>query len=70
MIDMSVTITISTTLFEYLKSLSEDFEPLEEDFNPYDWCGGNCDDAFFGGATHGESELAVRIIKSHEANKV
>jgi hypothetical protein len=67
---MSVTITVSTDLFERIKSLAESYEDLDNDFNPYDWCGGNCDDAFFGGANHGAEELASEIIKSYEANKV
>jgi hypothetical protein len=66
---MSVTITISTELFNRIKSLAESYEDLEEDFNPYDWCGGNCDDAFFGGANHGAEQLASDIFESCNANK-
>ena len=67
---MSVTITISTKLFNKLEELAEDYEPLSDDFCVDDIAGGNVDDAFWKGASHGEGELAARIIKSYEANKV
>jgi hypothetical protein len=65
---MSVTITISTKLYQHLQSVAEDFEPLSND-----WCssnyGGNADDAFCAGCSHGEGELAASIIDSAKANK-
>lgn len=66
---MSVTITISTKLYEHLQSAAEDFEPLSEDWCS-DYYGGNADDAFWSGASHGEGELAARIVESAKANEV
>ena len=66
---MSVTITISTKLYEHMKSAVEDFEPLSEDWCSSDY-GGNADDAFWAGTSYGEGELAARIIKSTKANEV
>ena len=67
---MSVTITVSTKLFNKLEELAGDYEELPEDFCVDDYAGGNVDDAFWKGASHGEGELAAWIIGSHEANKV
>lgn len=66
---MSVTIIISTKLYEHLQSAAEDFEPLSEDWSSSDY-GGNADDTFWAGASHGEGELAARIVKSAKANEV
>lgn len=34
-----------------------------EDFNPYENAGGNIDDAYFGGASDGETILARELLK-------
>ena len=34
----------------------------DEDFNPYDWYGGNMDDAFNGGATMAEVDAARELL--------
>lgn len=67
---MSVTLTISTKLFNKIQELADEYEELSEDFCVEDIAGGNVDDAFWKGTSHGEGELAARVIKSHEANKV
>jgi hypothetical protein len=67
---MAVTLTISDTLFARLCEVAEDYEPLPEDFNPYDWCGGNCDDAFYGGITHGSAELANVLLTSNNNHQL
>jgi hypothetical protein len=36
----------------------------DEDFNPYDYCGGNYDDAYYGGCSDGEILLARQVLTS------
>lgn len=67
---MSVTLTISTKLYNTLVALAESYEPPDDDFNPYDNSGGNCDDAYSMGESSGREELAFEIVASHNANKV
>lgn len=66
---MSVTITISTKLYDTLISLAESYEPPEDDFNAYDYSFGNCDDAYSVGESSGREELALEIIASAMANE-
>lgn len=35
----------------------------DEDFNPYEFSGGNYDDAYFGGSADGEALLAKQLLK-------
>jgi len=41
----------------------------DEDFNAYDYSGGNFDDAYYAGTSDGEISLAREIIADMEANK-
>lgn len=66
---MSVTITISTELYDHLQVAAALFEPLSEDWCSSDYAG-NADDAFWAGCSHGEGEIASRIVKSAKANEI
>ena len=35
----------------------------DDDFNPYEFSGGNYDDAYYGGRDDGEAILAYKILK-------
>lgn len=61
-------VTISDDMLQSLRKLaSEKTRPQRdkekgEDFNPYDWSGGNTDDAYYQGEEDGEISLAQDII--------
>jgi len=61
-------VIISDDMLQSLRKLaSEKTRPQRdqekgEDFNPYDWCGGNTDDAYYQGEEDGEISLAQDII--------
>lgn len=44
------------------KANRETLTDNSEDFNPYDFFGGNMDDAYFGGSEDGETELAREVL--------
>lgn len=53
---------------EKMKALLEKLASREcwsddDDFNPYDYCGGNYDDAYYGGCEDGEAQLARRLLQ-------
>lgn len=51
---------------ELKKLIKESEEPLrcdDEDFVPYDWFGGNMDDAYYGGLRDGERLGVAAIVK-------
>jgi hypothetical protein len=65
---MMAQVTISDDMLQSLRKLaSEKTRPQRdkengEDFNPYDWAGGNIDDAYYQGEEDGEISLAQDII--------
>lgn len=68
---MSVTLTISTKLYNTLVSLAESYEPIaDEEFDAYSNSGGNFDDAYSMGESSGREELAFEIVASHNAKTV
>jgi len=62
---MAITLTISDTLFARLCEVAEEYEPLSEDFCANDFAGGNVDDAWWGGVSYGEEQLARVLIDSN-----
>ena len=66
---MTVNITISDALFKHISALAEEYEPLDDDFNAYDYSGGQCDDSFTMGVAHGEEELAHSIMGHYDKTK-
>lgn len=48
----TIKIRVDERFFNHQKRLSEGFEDLPEDFNAYDYSGGNFDDAWEGGDAH------------------
>jgi hypothetical protein len=51
-------------LIERLKLSVKDTIPHEdEEFNAYDWCGGNFDDAYWQGVEAGEVEFAKGLLQ-------
>ena len=69
---MSVTITISTTLFDSIQILASKYTAREIDWSVDDYAGGNTDDAYWQGWDFGKQELADSIVKSYdyEASKL
>jgi hypothetical protein len=65
---MSVTITVSTELFEHLQNLEKKFEDNREPWMPT--VGLSTSDAYYCGFNYGTRELASDIIESYEANKI
>jgi hypothetical protein len=52
-------------LIEKLKKLAErECWRDEEDFNPYEYSGGNFDDAYYGGFEDGEACLAKMVLEA------
>lgn len=61
---------LSQAMIEKLKKLAAtDCSFDNEDFNAYDYSGGNYDDAYYMGSTDGEISLAREILADMEADK-
>lgn len=50
------------TYLEKLAKRSTWMDEDDEDFNAYDWAGGNADDAYYKGNTDGETILARELL--------
>jgi hypothetical protein len=50
---------------EELRKTAARQSPMEDDpeFNAYDYCGGNYDDAWYGGVSDGETQLAREVLE-------
>lgn len=60
---------ISQTILEDLIKLAKQTASSdEEDFNVYDICGGNYDDAYYAGTSDGEILLARNILRQMGVN--
>ena len=58
---------VKESTIAYLKKVaSKKMASEEEDFNAYDWYGGNMDDAFQGGWNDGAIDMAATILKMIE----
>lgn len=51
-------------LIPLLKRLAAQNSPScdDKEFNAYDYCGGNYDDAWYGGVSDGETQLARKVL--------
>jgi hypothetical protein len=58
----TVTIEINKEFFDRIVRLANSYKELLDDFDPRDHSGGNFDDAFFMGQTHGEELFAYELI--------
>jgi hypothetical protein len=61
--------TLSPAFIETLKVIAKKKTWQDKDdengeyFNPYDWCGGNFNDAYEGGVVTGEIEMARTVLE-------